>query len=68
MIETATMSMERQIRLTAGIIVVLGLLLGFFVTPWFYLIVLFMGAGLIFSGLTGECGLGVLLMHLPWNK
>lgn len=68
MIETATMSMERQIRLTAGIIVVLGLLSGFFITPWFYLIVLFMGAGLIFSGLTGECGLGVLLAHLPWNK
>lgn len=68
MIKSEGMSMERQIRLVAGSIVVLSLVLGFFISPWFYLLALFMGGGLIFSGLTGECGLGVLLMHVPWNK
>lgn len=28
----------------------------------------FVGAGLVFAGVTGFCGLGLLLSAMPWNK
>jgi glyoxylase-like metal-dependent hydrolase (beta-lactamase superfamily II) len=60
--------LERQVRLVAGAFVFLGAVLGLTVNPWFFSIPLFFGAGLAFSGLTGTCGMGLMLAKLPWNQ
>jgi rhodanese-related sulfurtransferase len=60
-------SLERQVRIAAGAIVLTGVLLARFVN--FNLIWLsgFVGAGLIFAGITDFCGMGLLLAKMPWN-
>lgn len=62
------MSLERQVRILAGSLVLLGLLLGTLVAPAFYWISAFIGAGLIFAGVTGWCGGALLLAKAPWNQ
>lgn len=61
------MSIERQVRVVAGTIVLTGALLSF-VNTWFIILPLFVGSGLIFAGLTDNCMMGLLLMKLPYNK
>ena len=61
-------SLERQVRITAGALVVAGVALGWWVHPGFYGLPAFIGAGLVFAGITDFCGLCVLLAQLPWNK
>ena len=58
----------RQVQIAAGSLVLIGELLGYFVQPAFYLISLFIGAGLLFAGLTGWCGMAKLLALMPWNR
>ena len=58
----------RQVQIAAGSMVVLGVLLGAFVTPGFYLLSGFVGAGLVFAGVTGTCGLAQVLRMMPWNR
>ncbi|MBM3244929.1 MAG: MBL fold metallo-hydrolase [Candidatus Omnitrophica bacterium] len=61
-------SLERQVRLIAGSLVLLGILLSWF-THWaFIFLPIFVSCGLIFSGLTDNCLMGMLLMKLPYNK
>lgn len=62
------LSIERQVRIAAGVLVVTGVLLGFAVQPLFYLLSLLVGAGLIFAGITDWCGMGLLLAKAPWNR
>lgn len=62
-----TISLERQVRIAAGSLVLLGVLLGFFVHPGFYILSGFVGAGLVFAGVTDTCGMGLLLARMPWN-
>lgn len=64
----ATMSLERQVRIAAGSLVVLGTVLGAFVHSAFLGIPAFLGAGLIFAGVTDTCGMGMLLARMPWNR
>ena len=61
-------SLERQVRISAGALVVAGVGLGWFVLPVFYGLSAFVGAGLIFAGITDICGMCLLLAKLPWNK
>jgi len=61
-------SLERQVRIAAGSLVVLGSALGAFVHPYFLGLAAFVGAGLVFAGLTDTCGMGVLLARMPWNQ
>jgi glyoxylase-like metal-dependent hydrolase (beta-lactamase superfamily II)/rhodanese-related sulfurtransferase len=61
-------SLERQVRCVAGSLVLLGVILAYFVHPAFLLIPAFVGAGLLFAGLTDSCAMGMLLMKLPYNK
>jgi len=61
-------SLERQVRIAAGSLVLLGVLLGKFVHPGFYWLSAFVGAGLINAGITDWCGMGLLLARLPWNR
>lgn len=67
-LEKAPISIMRQVQITAGSIVFAGTLLGAFVSPWFLLISGFVGAGLVFAGLSGTCGMASLLSYMPWNK
>jgi len=60
-------SLERQVRITAGALVLLGVLLGYVASPAWYSLSAFIGAGLIFAGVTDTCGLGMLLARMPWN-
>lgn len=61
-------ALDRQVRITAGSFVLLGVILGTYVHPWLYGISAFIGAGLVFSGVTDTCGMGFMLMQMPWNK
>jgi rhodanese-related sulfurtransferase len=61
-------SLERQVRITAGALVLLGVLLGWLVHPGFFGLSGFVGAGLIFAGITDFCGMGLLLARMPWNN
>ncbi len=63
-----TISLERQVRITAGLLVLLGAVLGYFVHPYFVGLSAFVGAGLLFSGVTDTCGMGMLLAKMPWNQ
>jgi len=58
---TKVISLERQVRIAAGSLVVLGVALGYFVHPWFIGLSAFVGAGLVFAGITDFCGMGLLL-------
>ena len=62
------MSLERQVRIAAGSLVLIGVLLGWFVHRGFYGLAGFVGAGLVFAGITDFCGMGLLLAKLPWNR
>jgi rhodanese-related sulfurtransferase len=61
-------SLERQVRIAAGSLVLIGVLLGWFVHRAFFGLAGFVGAGLVFAGITDFCGMGLLLARLPWNK
>lgn len=58
----------RQVQLAAGSLVLLGVLLGMFVAPGFLFVSAFVGAGLMFAGATGWCGLAHLFRRMPWNR
>ncbi|MEI7728671.1 MAG: rhodanese-like domain-containing protein [Verrucomicrobiota bacterium] len=61
-------SLERQVRIAAGALVFSGVLLSKLVHPAFIWLSGFVGAGLIFAGITDFCGMGLLLAKAPWNK
>lgn len=63
-----TLSLERQVRIAAGFLVLLGVILGTYVDPDFFILSGFVGAGLIFAGVTDKCGMALLIAHAPWNK
>lgn len=65
---TKVMSLERQVRIVAGTLVFTGVLLAWFVNHWFIWLSGFVGAGLVFAGITDFCGMGLLLAKMPWNK
>ena len=64
----ARWSMERQVRFTAGAVVLLGLVLGLLVHPAFRLLSAGIAGGLVFSALTDTCGMAVVLGKLPHNR
>lgn len=61
-------SLERQVRIAAGSLVLLGVLLGWLVHPAFLGLSAFVGAGLVFAGITDTCGMGMMLARMPWNQ
>ena len=60
-------SIERQVRIAAGLLVLTGAALAFFIHPAYVAISAFVGAGLTFAGITDWCGMGLLLARMPWN-
>ena len=61
-------SLERQVCITSGSLVLLGALMTIFVHPAFLILSGFVGAGLIFAGVSDYCGMGILLGKMPWNR
>lgn len=66
--DVKVISLERQVRIAAGTLVLTGVLLGWFVHRGFFLLSGFVGAGLIFAGISDWCGMGLLLAKAPWNR
>jgi rhodanese-related sulfurtransferase len=62
------LELQRQVQIGAGTLALVGTLLGLFVSPWFFAVPAFVGAGLITAGLTGFCGMARILMRAPWNR
>jgi rhodanese-related sulfurtransferase len=63
-----TMSLERQVRIAAGMLVLTGATLSWLVHPAFIGLPAFVGAGLIFAGVTDSCAMGMMLAKMPWNQ
>ena len=63
-----TISLERQVRIAAGMLVLIGVALGALVHPALYGLAAFVGAGLVFAGITDTCGMGLVLARMPWNQ
>jgi rhodanese-related sulfurtransferase len=63
-----TISLERQVRIAAGSLVFIGAVLGAFVSPYWIGLSAFVGAGLVFSGVTDTCGMAMVLARMPWNQ
>ena len=61
-------SLERQVRIAAGLLVVTGSALGYFVNPYWIGLAAFVGAGLAFAGITDTCAMGMMLARMPWNQ
>ncbi len=58
----------RQVQITVGLISAAGAVLALAVNPLFAILPLLMGCGLVFAGITGTCGLALLLAKMPWNR
>jgi glyoxylase-like metal-dependent hydrolase (beta-lactamase superfamily II) len=64
----AHMSLERQVRIVAGAMASAGGVLAVVVSPWFGLVPAFVGAGLVYAGITDRCGMAMVLGKLPYNR
>ncbi|MGJ8678436.1 MAG: rhodanese-like domain-containing protein [Akkermansiaceae bacterium] len=65
---TSVMSLERQVRIAAGGLVFIGAMLALLInTNWLFLPA-FVGAGLVFAGITNTCGMGMIIAKMPWNR
>ena len=64
----APLEMMRQVQIAAGVLVLIGVGLGWLVAPGFFALSAFVGAGLTFAGISGFCGMAKLLAVLPCNR
>lgn len=67
-LKNAPLPLMRQVQITAGSLVLLGVILSQTVAPGWIWLSGFVGAGLTFAGLSGFCGMARLLAVMPWNK
>ncbi len=65
---TQPIDIMRQVQIGAGSLVLIGVVLGALVNPGFYALSGFVGAGLLFAGLSGFCGMARVLGVMPWNR
>jgi rhodanese-related sulfurtransferase len=66
--QSNVLPLMRQVQITVGFISASGAVLALAVNPLFALVPLVMGCGLLFAGITGTCGLALLLAKMPWNR
>lgn len=60
--------LDRQVQLAIGLMLIAGSLLGYLFSPTWLLLTGFIGAGLTVAGLTGYCGLAMVMAKMPWNQ
>lgn len=61
-------SLKRKVRIVAGLIVLASALSGLLLSPWFFSLTLFAGAGLVVAGVTDLCLMATVLGRMPWNR
>ena len=66
--ERSVISLERQVRIAAGLISVLGIIAGALIHPAGYVVSALVGAGLFYAGVSNTCGMSMVLARLPWNQ
>lgn len=62
------MSLERQVRIIAGSLVLFGVVMAWLVHWAFVFVSVWVSCGLIYAGITNSCLTGIMLMKLPYNK
>jgi len=65
---SATIPIMRQVQIGAGSTILLGFLLSLLVSPYWLVLPIFVGGGLLFAGISGYCGMAMLLQKMPWNR
>lgn len=65
--KTQPRPLMQQVQIVAGTLILAGVGLGYAFNPGFFLLSGFVGAGLLFTGLSGWCGMALLLAKMPWN-
>jgi rhodanese-related sulfurtransferase len=65
---TKPIELQRQVQITAGLLILVGMLLAWLLSPLFLGLSAFVGAGLIFAGISGWCGMARVLGLMPWNR
>jgi rhodanese-related sulfurtransferase len=63
-----SLTVEQQVRISMGTLVLLGVILGLLVHPGFLGLSAFVGCGLVYAGITGRCGMATLFSKMPWNN
>lgn len=58
----------RQVQIAAGTLILIGILMGYTIDTSLFLLSGFVGAGLLFAGISGWCGMAILLSNMPWNR
>lgn len=66
--ERNVIPLDRQVRIAAGLLVSVGILGGFLITPSLFWLSGFVGAGLVFSGVTDTCPMAMVISRMPWNR
>ena len=66
--QSNALPLMRQVQITVGLISAAGAVLALAVNPLFASIPLVTGCGLVFAGITGTCGMALLLAKMPWNR
>jgi rhodanese-related sulfurtransferase len=61
-------SLERQVRIAAGLLVLIGLVLGWRIQATWLLLSAAVAIGLVFAGISGTCGMASILLLFPWNR
>jgi len=64
----AAIPLDRQVRIGAGSLMLLGLGLGVLVHPLGLALSAGVGAGMVYAGITGNCGMAMILGKMPWNQ
>lgn len=64
----APLEIMRQVQITAGLLVLAGVILSLTMAPGWIGLSAFVGAGLTFAGVSGWCGMAKLLALMPWNR
>jgi rhodanese-related sulfurtransferase len=60
-------SLDRQVRIVAGLMSMLGIA-GYFFNEWFLVLPAMVGVGMFFAGVTDTCVMAILLGRMPWNQ
>lgn len=66
--QNSPLPLMRQVQIAAGGVIVTGVGLGYMINPAYFILAGAVGAGLVFAGISGFCGMAKLLMVMPWNR
>ena len=61
-------SIFRQVQIVIGSLIALMILAGFAIAPGFFVAAGAVAAMLAIAGVTGWCGMALLLQRMPWNR